>query len=44
MHTMHCRGYTASVAYDERDDLFVGRVLGLRSSISFHGSTTARHV
>lgn len=38
---MNLRGYTARVEYDERDDIFVGRVLGLRSIISFHGKTVA---
>lgn len=41
MNTMTFRGYTARVEYDERDDIFVGRVLGLRSTISFHGKTVA---
>lgn len=41
MNTMSFRGYTARVEYDERDDIFVGRVLGLRSMISFHGKTVA---
>jgi predicted HicB family RNase H-like nuclease len=35
------RGYTARVEFDSRDNLFVGRVLGLRDSISFHGETAA---
>lgn len=39
MNTMSYRGYTARVDFDERDDLFVGRVLGLRTIISFHGQT-----
>jgi predicted HicB family RNase H-like nuclease len=39
MNTMTYRGYTARVEYDERDDLFVGRILGIRSIISFHGGT-----
>jgi predicted HicB family RNase H-like nuclease len=39
MNTMSFQGYTAKVEYDERDDIFVGRVLGLRSVISFHGKT-----
>lgn len=39
MNTMNYQGYTARVAYDDRDDVFVGRVLGLRSIISFHGKT-----
>ena len=38
---MNFQGYTARVEYDERDDIFVGRVLGLRSIISFHGKTVA---
>ncbi|MFT3779592.1 MAG: type II toxin-antitoxin system HicB family antitoxin [Ottowia sp.] len=38
---MNFQGYTARVEYDERDDILVGRVLGLRSIISFHGKTVA---
>ena len=37
MNTMTYKGYTARVGYDERDNLFVGRVLGIRNIISFHG-------
>lgn len=33
------KGYTARVEYDERDNLFVGRILGIRNIISFHGET-----
>ena len=39
MNTMTCKGSTARVEYDERDDLFVGRILGIRNIISFHGQT-----
>lgn len=39
MNTMHHKGYTARIEFDERDGIFVGRVLGLRSIISFHGTT-----
>jgi predicted HicB family RNase H-like nuclease len=41
MNTMNHKGYTARVEYDERDSLFVGRVLGLHTIISFHGETVA---
>ena len=41
MNTMTYKGYTARVEYDERDDIFVGRILGIRSIISFHGKTVA---
>ena len=37
MNTMKHRGYTARIDFDDRDNIFVGRVLGLRSIISFHG-------
>jgi predicted HicB family RNase H-like nuclease len=39
MNTMTYKGYTARVEYDERDHLFIGRVFGLRTMISFHGET-----
>jgi predicted HicB family RNase H-like nuclease len=41
MNSMSYKGYTARVEYDERDDIFVGRILGIRSIISFHGETVA---
>ena len=39
MNTMPHKGYTARIEFDERDNIFVGRVLGLRTLISFHGET-----
>ena len=39
MNTMSHKGYTARIEFDERDNIFVGRVLGLRTIISFHGET-----
>lgn len=39
MNTMTHKGYTARIEFDERDAIFVGRVLGLRTIISFHGET-----
>jgi predicted HicB family RNase H-like nuclease len=41
MNTMNHKGYSARIEFDERDDIFVGRVLGLRAMISFHGETVA---
>jgi len=38
---MNYRGYTARIEFDERDNIFAGRVLGVRSIISFHGETVA---
>jgi predicted HicB family RNase H-like nuclease len=37
MNTMNHLGYSARIEYDERDNIFVGRVLGLRDIISFQG-------
>ena len=39
MNTMTFKGYTARVEYDERDHIFVGRILGIHSIISFHGES-----
>jgi predicted HicB family RNase H-like nuclease len=39
VNTMTHKGYTAHVEYDERDNIFVGRGLGIRTIISFHGET-----
>jgi predicted HicB family RNase H-like nuclease len=43
MNTMTYRGFTAHIAYDDRDHLLIGRVLGLPDTvrISFHGETVA---
>jgi predicted HicB family RNase H-like nuclease len=41
MNTMNHKGYTARIEFDERDNIFVGRVLGLRAMISSHGETVA---
>ena len=41
MKTMTHKGYAARIEFDERDNIFVGRILGLRSIISFHGETVA---
>ena len=41
MNTMSHKGYAARVEYDERDNILVGRLLGIRSIISFHADTVA---
>lgn len=42
MNTMTFKGYTARVEYDERDNIFIGRILGIRSIISFHGESVTQ--
>ncbi len=38
---MSYKGYTAQIEFDGRDNIFVGRVLGLESIVSFHGESVA---
>jgi predicted HicB family RNase H-like nuclease len=41
-NTMTYKGYLARVEFDPRDEIFVGRVLGIEDRISFHGETVAK--
>lgn len=36
MNTMTYKGYTARIEFDDRDNILVGRLLGIRDIISFH--------
>lgn len=36
MNTMTYKGYTARVAFDDRDNILVGRLLGIADIVSFH--------
>lgn len=36
---MKYKGYTARIKFDGRDNILVGRVLGVRAIIGFHGET-----
>ena len=42
MNAMTYKGYAARVEYDARDEVFVGRVLGIEDRITFHGATVAQ--
>lgn len=39
MNTMTYQSYTARIEFDDRDNIFVGRVLGVNAVIGFHGET-----
>lgn len=41
MNSMTHRGLTARIEFDDRDGIFVGRVIGVRDIIGFHGKTVA---
>ncbi len=36
---MECQGYHAKIEFDQVDQIFVGRVLGINDSINFHGTS-----
>jgi len=41
MNTMHYKGYTARLDYDDEDKVIVGRILGIRDIVTFHGEAVA---
>ena len=41
MNTMTYRGYTARVEFDDRDNIFVGHLLGIVDVIGFHADNVA---
>ena len=38
---MTYKDYTARIEFDKRDNIFAGRVLGVKAIIGFHGETVA---
>ncbi|MCY1302146.1 HicB family protein [compost metagenome] len=41
MNSMSYKGYTERIEFGERDEIFVGRLLGVRDIISFHAELVA---
>jgi predicted HicB family RNase H-like nuclease len=41
MNTLTYKGYTARIEFDERDNIFVGRLQGIKDSIAFHADNVA---
>lgn len=41
MNTMTYQGYTARIDFDDRDAIFVGRLLGIRDVIGFHADSVS---
>ncbi len=41
MSRMTHKGYSARIEYDDRDGIFVGRIVGINDIIGFHADTVA---
>lgn len=41
MNSITYNGYTARIEFDDRDNLFVGRLLGIRDVVGFHADNVA---
>lgn len=39
MKAMSCNGYFANVEFDAEDHIFVGRIIGIRDVVGFHGES-----
>lgn len=42
MNSMTYKGYFAKINFDERDNIFWGKVIGIKDSITFEGETVAK--
>jgi predicted HicB family RNase H-like nuclease len=36
---MTYKGYTARIEFDQRDNIFIGKIIGIVDNITFHGET-----
>lgn len=41
MNAMTYKGYTARIEYDDEDEIFFGRLAGIRDGVGFHAETVA---
>jgi predicted HicB family RNase H-like nuclease len=41
MNAMTYKGYSARIEYDDEDEIFFGRLAGIRDGVSFHADTVA---
>ncbi|MER9236181.1 type II toxin-antitoxin system HicB family antitoxin [Mesorhizobium sp. M0622] len=41
MNAMTYKGYSARIDYDDDDEIFFGRIAGIRDGVSFHAETVA---
>ena len=38
-NVMTYKGYTARIEFDQRDNIFIGKIIGIADNITFHGET-----
>lgn len=38
-NVMTYKGYTARIEFDQRDNIFTGKIIGIADNITFHGET-----
>jgi predicted HicB family RNase H-like nuclease len=38
-NVMTYKGYTARIEFDQRDNIFIGKIIGIVDNITFHGET-----
>ena len=38
-NVMSYKGYTARIEFDQRDNTFIGKIVGIADTITFHGET-----
>ena len=38
-NVMTYKGYTARIEFDQRDNIFAGKIIGIADNITFHGET-----
>jgi predicted HicB family RNase H-like nuclease len=41
-NVMTYKGYTARIEFDQRDDIFTGKIIGIVDNITFHGETVKK--
>jgi predicted HicB family RNase H-like nuclease len=41
MSTMMYKGYSARIEYDDEDEIFFGRIAGIRDGVTFHATSVA---
>ena len=41
MNMMNCNGYAVRIDYSDEDGLFVGKIVGIKDVVGFHGASVS---